>query len=75
MYFQKKLDAINTRKAADFILSCQNFDGGFGSKPGSESHAGLIYCAVGTLSILSKTRHQILMIKIELLIEFLNSGS
>lgn len=28
-----------------------NFDGGFGSKPDSESHAGLIYCCVGTLSI------------------------
>ena len=28
-----------------------NFDGGFGSKPGSESHAGLIYCCVGLLSI------------------------
>ena len=28
-----------------------NFDGGFGSRPGSESHAGLIYCCVGFLSI------------------------
>lgn len=28
-----------------------NFDGAFGSKPGSESHAGLIYCCVGLLSI------------------------
>lgn len=28
-----------------------NFDGGFGSKPGSESHAGLVYCCVGLLSI------------------------
>jgi geranylgeranyl transferase type-2 subunit beta len=51
---QKQLDAVNTKKAAEFVLSCQNFDGGFGSKPGSESHAGLIYCAVGALSILSK---------------------
>lgn len=34
-----------------FVLKCMNFDGGFGSKPGSESHAGLIYCCVGLLSI------------------------
>lgn len=33
-----------------------NFDGGFGSKPGSESHAGLIYCCLGTLSITGKTK-------------------
>jgi len=31
-----------------------NFDGGFGSRPGSESHAGLIYCCLGTLSITGK---------------------
>lgn len=35
----------------DFIKSCQNFDGGFGSRPGAESHGGLIYCCVGSLSI------------------------
>ena len=28
-----------------------NFDGGFGSRPGSESHAGQIYCCVAFLSI------------------------
>ena len=28
-----------------------NFDGGFGTKPGSESHAGQIYCCVAFLSI------------------------
>lgn len=32
-------------------MSCSNADGGFGSKPNSESHAGLIYCCVGFLSI------------------------
>lgn len=36
----QKLDSINVNKAVDFVLSCMNFDGGFGSKPGSESHAG-----------------------------------
>lgn len=45
------MDAIDVEKAVEFVLSCRNFDGGFGSRPGSESHAGLIYCCVGVLSI------------------------
>lgn len=36
----QRLEAINVNKTVDFVLSCMNFDGGFGSKPGSESHAG-----------------------------------
>lgn len=47
-----RLDVIDLDKAVDFAMSCYNFcDGGFGSRPGSESHSGLIYCALGTLSI------------------------
>lgn len=46
-----RMDAINVEKAVDFVHSCMNFDGGFGSRPLSESHAGLIYCCVGFLSI------------------------
>ena len=34
------LDRIDVGKAVDWILSCQNFDGGFGNIPGSESHGG-----------------------------------
>ena len=26
--------------AVNFVTSCMNFDGGFGCRPGSESHAG-----------------------------------
>lgn len=48
---QKRLDAINTEKAVEFVMRCQNVDGGFGTRPGSESHAGQIYCCVGLLSI------------------------
>lgn len=33
-------------------VSCKNFDGGFGTVPGGESHAGMIFCCVGALSIL-----------------------
>lgn len=51
---QGRLDAIDVNKAVDFVMSCMNFDGGFGSRPGSESHAGLIYCCVGFLSITGK---------------------
>ena len=29
-------------KAVDYVLSCMNFDGGFGRVPGSESHAGQV---------------------------------
>lgn len=47
-----KLDEINLDKAVEFVMSCHNLiDGGFGSRPGSESHAGLVYCCLGSLSI------------------------
>lgn len=42
---------VDVDKAADYIASCQNFDGGFGCQPGAESHAGQIFCCVGALSI------------------------
>lgn len=35
-----KLDTINIENAKRYILSCKNFDGGFGNVPGAESHAG-----------------------------------
>ncbi|OBS77987.1 hypothetical protein A6R68_19622 [Neotoma lepida] len=53
-----KLDAINVEKAIEFVLSCMNFDGGFGCRPGSESHAGQIYCCTGFLAITSQL-HQV----------------
>lgn len=46
-----KSDNDVTRKAIDFILKCQNFDGGFGVLPKAESHAGQIFCCVGALAI------------------------
>ncbi|KAH0618494.1 hypothetical protein JD844_017756 [Phrynosoma platyrhinos] len=53
-----KLDAIDMDKAVEFVLSCMNFDGGFGCRPGSESHAGQIYCCTGFLAITGQL-HQI----------------
>jgi prenyltransferase beta subunit len=41
-YFKGKLGAIDVTKAVEFVLSCMNFDGGFGVVPGSESHAGQV---------------------------------
>ncbi|KAL9190092.1 hypothetical protein ACHAXT_007303 [Thalassiosira profunda] len=42
---------IDTRKAVQYIISCRNFDGGFGCVPGAESHAGQVFCCIGALSI------------------------
>ncbi len=39
---QGRLDEIDTEKAVDFVLSCENFDGGFGCRPGSETHSGQV---------------------------------
>lgn len=38
-------------KSADFILRCENFDGGFGMVPGAESHAAHVFTGVGALAI------------------------
>ena len=47
----KALDKVNVNKAAEFILACRNFDGGFGCTIGAESHAGQVFTCVGALSI------------------------
>lgn len=44
-------EVIDIDKAAAYVASCKNFDGGFGCVPGAESHAGQIFCCVGALSI------------------------
>uniref|UniRef100_A0A4W3IJH9 Geranylgeranyl transferase type-2 subunit beta n=1 Tax=Callorhinchus milii TaxID=7868 RepID=A0A4W3IJH9_CALMI len=54
---QGKLDTINIDSAVQFVLSCMNFDGGFGCRPGSESHAGQIYCCTGFLAITGQLHH------------------
>jgi len=37
-----------------FLQSCENFDGGFGSVPGAESHAAQVFCCVGAFTILNR---------------------
>ncbi len=40
MIYLGRLDAIDADKTAAYVATCLNFDGGFGSRPGAESHAG-----------------------------------
>jgi len=53
-----ELEKVDVDKAVEFVVRCMNFDGGFGCVPGSESHAGQIYCCVGVLSI-TRNLHQL----------------
>ena len=45
------LSVLNVDSAVRFLMRCYNTDGGFGTRPGSESHSGQIYCCVGALAI------------------------
>ena len=51
---QLESSKVDRESAADHILQCQNFDGGFGVRIGSESHAAQVFCSVGSLKILEK---------------------
>lgn len=48
------LDDELTTGVAEYILSCQTYDGGFAAVPGGESHGGFGFCAIGTLKILKR---------------------
>jgi geranylgeranyl transferase type-2 subunit beta len=39
------------KKSTEYVLACQNFDGGFGGVPGAESHAAYTFCAIGFLGV------------------------
>lgn len=45
------LELVDVDKAVDYIVSCANFDGGYGSSPGAESHSGQIFTCCAALSI------------------------
>jgi geranylgeranyl transferase type-2 subunit beta len=47
----EKLDMIDLEIAIEFVLSCRNFDGGFGGEPLMESHAAYVFCCVGALAV------------------------
>ncbi|KAL1866763.1 hypothetical protein VTK73DRAFT_4527 [Phialemonium thermophilum] len=45
------LHLIDIDKAVDYVVSCANFDGAYGSSPGAESHAGQVFTCVAALAI------------------------
>lgn len=45
------LDLIDVDKAVQHVHACANFDGGYGTSPGAESHAGQVFTCVGALTI------------------------
>lgn len=47
-------DPILTRNSAEWILSCQTYEGGFGSVPDSEAHGGYTFCCVASLCLLNQ---------------------
>ena len=42
---------VDVPKAVAYIQSCANFDGGYGVRPGAESHSGQILTCVAALAI------------------------
>ncbi|PPQ84369.1 hypothetical protein CVT26_007386 [Gymnopilus dilepis] len=49
-----RLDEINREKAVEYIERCRNYDGGFGSSVGAESHSGQVFVCVAALAILDR---------------------
>jgi len=45
---------FDEERLIDYILSCQDYNGGYGESPLREPHSGLNYCAIGTLELLSR---------------------
>lgn len=45
---------VDAEKAADHIVACANFDGGYGLTPGAESHSGQIFTCLAALTILGR---------------------
>lgn len=48
------MSLVDVEKAISHVRACANFDGGFGTSPGAESHAGQIYTCVGALTIVRR---------------------
>lgn len=47
-------DPLLLENVADWLLSCQSYEGGFGSVPGSEAHGGYTFCCVASLHLLNQ---------------------
>jgi len=49
-----RLGELDVEKTVGHIRKCRNFDGGFGTGPGAESHAAQIFVCTGALAILDR---------------------
>lgn len=47
-------DDLLIENVADWLLSCQTYEGGFGSLPGAEAHGGYTFCCVAGLRLLNQ---------------------
>ncbi|KAG6462257.1 protein farnesyltransferase subunit beta [Manduca sexta] len=43
-------------KTAEWIVSCQTYEGGFGGCPGMEAHGGYAFCGIAGLALLNRTQ-------------------
>lgn len=47
-------DDLLMGNVAEWLLSCQTYEGGFGSLPGAEAHGGYTFCCVAGLRLLNQ---------------------
>ena len=48
------LEFVQAGPAADFVASCQTWEGGFGAEPCAEAHGGYTFCAIAALQLLKR---------------------
>ncbi|CAK7272906.1 Rab geranylgeranyltransferase [Sporothrix epigloea] len=49
-----RLDLVDVNRAVEYVLACANFDGGYGSRPGAESHAGQVFTCLAALDVVGR---------------------
>ncbi|GMR59105.1 hypothetical protein PMAYCL1PPCAC_29300 [Pristionchus mayeri] len=50
------MDCKLTDLVAEWIMSCQTFEGGFGGEPGAEAHGGYTFCGFACLCLLDRAK-------------------
>jgi protein farnesyltransferase subunit beta len=50
----EQLDASLFDNAAEWIVLCQTYEGGFGATPETEAHGGYTFCGIAALKLLGK---------------------
>ncbi|CAK7205953.1 Rab geranylgeranyltransferase [Sporothrix eucalyptigena] len=46
-----RLNLVNVDRAVEYVAACANFDGGYGVRPGAESHAGQVFTCLAALKV------------------------